>query len=569
MLACGADTGTDASTGDPGLDAIGDPGVNDSVTVDPGNLDTGKKDTGPNDPGTQDLGTEDPGFKDTTTSDNGTWFDVQGVQCGGTEASFPTFDKQCGSDADCTLVFHTINCCGTEVALGINSNQEPAFTAAEEICDSQYPGCGCAQGQTVAEDGQAAYGTDAFGVSCVVDQCMSHVIPTCDDIALDYFVQAAILDWCTKPDQCVIAPSGLCVNHMGCNGLIANKKADWTKANEILAQSTVKGCPAIDETCECPAFTAESFGCVNNQCVTCEKKCPDDCLCDRDFQGCPTGECAEQACEDLETQIAAAVAQANACEKNADCIWMELGPICGSLSCKQVAVAQNTPQGQLDDLLELGGQGLQLGCDDFTCGCGFTGAPVCIDGTCSLCPPDCEGSCQSLISASQELAQASRLCWGAGICVVPDVCSTCGTAVNQYAADKELFFMGLAMKDACGPCDLWCRLMDLPYEAACVSGQCEMLSYGTECESIKTKFDALVATPESLACKSVEDCAATMMPFSPFCTDECACAVITNKSAANWAKTLTQEYELLECPSELCACNKCMTVVDCVDGFCQ
>lgn len=536
-------------------------------------------DTGPSDPGATDLGFDDfqaadpgnpdPGPADPGSGDDGLLIDVQAVQCGGSDFLFPTFDKNCGSDDDCALVFHTINCCGTEVALGINQEQLAFFNAAEAVCDSQYPGCGCAQDATRAEDGKTAWGQEAFGVSCDGFQCRSHVLPSCDDLAFDYFQEVAKLDWCTGPDQCVLAPSGLCVNFLGCPGIVANQDADWTEADAILAQSTSLDCPTSDQTCECPPMAAASFGCLYNQCVPCEKKCPDGCPCARDFQGCPTGDCGSQECEDLEVKIAEAVGQVDACKKNVDCILMELGPICGSLSCRQVAVSSDVSQEELAALLELGFQGAQQGCDGFHCGCGFLGAPVCIDGSCNMCPPDCSGSCQGLINASQELAQNSRQCWGAGNCVVPDVCSTCGTAVNKQAADKEIFFLGLALKEACGPCDLWCRLMPLPYQAACVSGKCELLSYGNECETMKSQFDALVTAPESLACESVNDCAATSMTSEPFCTEECACAVITNKTAALWAQTLFDEYQLFGCPSQLCACKKCMTIVDCVDGVCQ
>lgn len=574
FLACGADgNGDDAGQADGTTDILVDPDSPDTCEHDSGVKDPGSGDPCVADPDVGHMETLDPGFVDPGGQDPGATdfnpgIDALAVQCGTVEHQFPDFDKNCASDADCALVFHTINCCGTEIALGINKDQVPAFDAAEALCDSQYPGCGCAQDATLAEDGNKAWGQDAFGVSCDAFKCRSHVLPTCDDLAWDYFQAAGKLDWCTGPDQCLLAPSGLCVNSMGCQGLIVNEDADWAEADAILAQSKTKACPDFDETCECPPLAALSFGCSANQCVPCEKACPANCPCQRDYQGCPTGECGLEACEALEAQIEAAVAQVDGCDKNADCMIMELAPICGSLSCRQEALAKDTPQDQLNDLHDLGFQAADLGCDGFHCGCGYLGASVCIDGGCRMCPPDCAGSCQGLIEASQELAQDSRTCWGAGTCVVPDVCSTCGTAVNKQAANKELFFMGLALKEACGPCDLWCRLMPLPYQAACVSGLCEMLSYGNECAAIEAEFDALVGAPDSLACESVEDCQATSITTTPFCTGECACAVITNKSAAQWVKTLNDEYQLLGCPSEPCPCTKCMTVVQCVDGFC-
>lgn len=101
------------------------------IGADPGIADPGPSDPGPVDPGAQDPGPKDPGGQDP-----GTGFDALAVQCGTGDSQFPEFDKNCTADGDCALVFHTVNCCGTEVALGINAGQVAAFDAAEAICDS-------------------------------------------------------------------------------------------------------------------------------------------------------------------------------------------------------------------------------------------------------------------------------------------------------------------------------------------------------------------------------------------------------------------------------------------------
>jgi hypothetical protein len=98
------------------------------------------------------------------------------IDCSGTgEASFPTFDKTCAQAADCVLKFHMINCCGTRNAIGINHNESAAFDAAEATCDAQYPGCGCAQGPTTAEDGKMAQDEGMIKVDCPSGQCSSYV----------------------------------------------------------------------------------------------------------------------------------------------------------------------------------------------------------------------------------------------------------------------------------------------------------------------------------------------------------------------------------------------------------
>lgn len=131
------------------------------------------------------------------------------VDCGGLEQVFPDFDKACESHDDCALVFHTVNCCGTNVAWGIRADEVPAFDAAEAICDSQQADCGCAQDMTQAEDGNRAYDPAAFAVSCIAGSCRSLVPRGCDDIAAAYFEEAQTLDYCTAPGQCELVPSDL------------------------------------------------------------------------------------------------------------------------------------------------------------------------------------------------------------------------------------------------------------------------------------------------------------------------------------------------------------------------
>jgi hypothetical protein len=87
---------------------------------------------------------------------------------------FPTFAKACSSDADCFIALHQINCCGTLVALGYSTSARAAFAAAESTCEGMYPGCGCAQGPTKAEDGR----TDLQGtisVRCSAGTCNTYV----------------------------------------------------------------------------------------------------------------------------------------------------------------------------------------------------------------------------------------------------------------------------------------------------------------------------------------------------------------------------------------------------------
>ncbi|MGH7436710.1 MAG: hypothetical protein ACRENE_13635 [Polyangiaceae bacterium] len=98
------------------------------------------------------------------------------VQCGpGTTHSFPTFDRHCTTDADCTLAVHTLSCCGNVLVMGINKDAATAFQTAEATCNSQYPACGCSSNAVGFEDGvaygQASSPTQAAAARCVNSSC--------------------------------------------------------------------------------------------------------------------------------------------------------------------------------------------------------------------------------------------------------------------------------------------------------------------------------------------------------------------------------------------------------------
>lgn len=276
-----------------------------------------------------------------------------------------------------------------------------------------------------------------------------------------------------------------------------------------------------------------------------------------------------EGCLALDEAIGQQLAQMTSCQKSADCGLVELGPICGSMSCRQAAVSTGSTEDQVNALYALGMQGVQWGCPGFQCGCGPIGAPVCIDESCRLCPPDCDGSCPSLTQVAADLVASSKQCDGVGECVVPKGCATCGQAVRKSFADKEFAALGEALARACGPCEDWCRATVLPYEAACVSGTYRTLAFGHECDDIAQQFWALVADPASLACERDDQCAGTSAFFQPFCTTDCACAVTTNLAAAHWVGVLLDEYPIAGCPVEYCPCTKCLKVPTCVDGRCQ
>ena len=96
-----------------------------------------------------------------------------GVQC---PSSFPEFDETCATAADCVLVDHMTSCCGSVLRMSIRRDAQAAFDAAEAVCESQYPGCGCAAMGLDVEDGTLIDWSqhDAVVSSCDQGSCVAH-----------------------------------------------------------------------------------------------------------------------------------------------------------------------------------------------------------------------------------------------------------------------------------------------------------------------------------------------------------------------------------------------------------
>jgi hypothetical protein len=127
--------------------------------------DTGNAETG--DVGDSDTGDGD-GDGDTGDGDG----DGDPIMC---PEQFPSFDKTCADTSECAIALHTISCCGSNAAIGINANELGAFEAAEAICDGQYPECECAPFPTSAEDGNSSEDPGLIVVACVDGSCTTSV----------------------------------------------------------------------------------------------------------------------------------------------------------------------------------------------------------------------------------------------------------------------------------------------------------------------------------------------------------------------------------------------------------
>lgn len=86
---------------------------------------------------------------------------------------FPGVGKACSVDADCAVVLHQTDCCGTMSAIGIDADTVDAFNQQEAACAALFPGCGCAPGLTTTEDGKTLPESGQAEVACVEGLCQS------------------------------------------------------------------------------------------------------------------------------------------------------------------------------------------------------------------------------------------------------------------------------------------------------------------------------------------------------------------------------------------------------------
>jgi len=116
---------------------------------------------------------------DTTTGEDGAPAGDLGASTGPLTCqgyTMPAFSKACAAKSDCVVVTHTVDCCGTGKAIGLNAADKAEFEAEEKTCAATYPGCGCPTGPTGTEDGsQAPWGTGTIAVDCVVGVCTTYV----------------------------------------------------------------------------------------------------------------------------------------------------------------------------------------------------------------------------------------------------------------------------------------------------------------------------------------------------------------------------------------------------------
>lgn len=99
------------------------------------------------------------------------------VNCAVRPPIFPDFDRSCTTAADCAIGRRMVDCCGTFTVTGLASGELPAFLAAAAICESQFPGCGCAAQPTYADDQTDETRGGPAVVECIQSVCTTTFLP--------------------------------------------------------------------------------------------------------------------------------------------------------------------------------------------------------------------------------------------------------------------------------------------------------------------------------------------------------------------------------------------------------
>ena len=206
---------------------------------------------------------------------------------------FPTPLDTCAVDSDCAVVFHQVNCCGTLAAWGIAAAGVKDFSAAETICQGQYPDCKCAQLQTTSDDGSKGWAPEDFVAVCDNGQCKSqgasgcHAGLACKDSMFCLSPGASMgCGMCMEPGS-EFAPT--CTDDASCQG---------TDPTAVCVDSTIADCLCSPAKLCKPGCTSGT--CAEGQTCDASKHCLDTtCAADLDCPTnfvCTTGSCKRREC---------------------------------------------------------------------------------------------------------------------------------------------------------------------------------------------------------------------------------------------------------------------------------
>jgi hypothetical protein len=116
----------------------------------------------------QDLGLAEGGAGDGSAQGGGDGGDagsdarVEGgpLTCNVAGGPFPTLNNGCTGNDACVVAIHQIDCCGSNIALGLNHAVLNTFQRNEADWEASCPKCDCALKPLLAEDGKSGQQAD-------------------------------------------------------------------------------------------------------------------------------------------------------------------------------------------------------------------------------------------------------------------------------------------------------------------------------------------------------------------------------------------------------------------------
>ncbi len=198
------------------------------------------------------------------------------VNCSGTGTwafdSLQATAKTCQTDNDCFIASHQTDCCGTRVAYGLNKSAQAQFQAAESVCDSQYPGCGCPPAPTQAEDGFSATTPADLLIGCIAGTCRT-LVKTTTPVCAGAVLQAPKpFKWCGADADCEFSSHQIdCCGSLVFTGIAKSAKPAFDAAEKACTGTAICNCvgkPTTLDDGQVLTTNAVPVHCVKGACWT-------------------------------------------------------------------------------------------------------------------------------------------------------------------------------------------------------------------------------------------------------------------------------------------------------------
>ncbi|MBM4388136.1 MAG: hypothetical protein FJ088_10390, partial [Deltaproteobacteria bacterium] len=191
---------------------------------------------------------------------------------------------------------------------------------------------------------------------------------------------------------------------------------------------------------------------------------------------------------------------------------------------------------------------------------------------------DCEGSCEGIAKALNDLFPMVNECNFSAECYALDV-SYCDFGFGCYfapvseAKDITVFDELSAVYSENNCSKIACKSLPPPQELFCIEHKCK---FEFSCEQLLAEIDALFKSQKSTWCNTDADCKFIYAEQYPFCGDACDCHIAVNNFYEEEAWVLIETAHNMGCFPEnmpACACftSECEEIPTpkCDNGVCK